>query len=180
MGNGLLPVLGEATVNDLDQHYTVAVLAQAGRVAARKTRRLRIEPRDDWRWGYLLELDHRTAMPLELRVLGPQGMTLEHVQCDGATEGEGVEVERHTADGAEEDDTGGGDVGVIVMAVLALGACVFCMQRKARAAPADDSAPGLGMPEASEGDGEEEQGRPTRRAKKKGARAPQDDGDDEL
>lgn len=79
-GRGLLPVLGEATVNDLDQHYTVAVLAQAGRVAARKTRRLRIEPRDDWRWGYLLELDHRTAMPLELRVLGPQGMTLEHVQ----------------------------------------------------------------------------------------------------
>lgn len=79
-GRGLLPVLGEATVKDLDQHYTVEVLAQAGRVAARATRRLRIAPRDDWRWGYLLELDRATAMPLELRVLGPKGVTLEHVQ----------------------------------------------------------------------------------------------------
>lgn len=79
-GRGLLPVLGEAAVQDLDQHYSVTVLAQSGRVASRATRQLRIEPRDNWRWGYMLELDRDTAMPLELRVLGPQGVTLEHVQ----------------------------------------------------------------------------------------------------
>lgn len=79
-GRGLLPTLGETAREDLARHYELHLQDAAGRVAGRETRVLRIEPRDDWRWGYRLELDLDTAMPLQLEVLGEADESLELIQ----------------------------------------------------------------------------------------------------
>lgn len=79
-GRGLLPILGESARENLQRHYRVTLRSDAGRVAGRATRKLMIEPRDEWRWGYRIELDADTAMPLLLEVRSMAEEPLEQIQ----------------------------------------------------------------------------------------------------
>lgn len=79
-GRGLLPQLSESALARIAQHYALELHDPKGRVANRNTRELRIDPRDEWRWGYRIQLDEQTAMPLELRIVAPDQSVLEQIQ----------------------------------------------------------------------------------------------------
>ncbi len=79
-GRGLLPTLGESARHHLSQHYRIDLHAAPGRIAGRRTQVVSIEPRDEWRWGYRIELDADTAMPLQLEVRDGNQAMLEQIQ----------------------------------------------------------------------------------------------------
>ncbi len=79
-GRGLLPTLGESARHHLSQHYRINLSATPGRIAGRRTHVVTIEPRDEWRWGYKIELDAETAMPLQLEVRNGKQAVLEQIQ----------------------------------------------------------------------------------------------------
>lgn len=79
-GRGLLPVLGESARENLQRHYRVTLRSTRGRIAGRLTRLMTIEPKDEWRWGYRIELDEETAMPLMLEVRSMDQEPLEQIQ----------------------------------------------------------------------------------------------------
>jgi len=79
-GRGLLPTLGESARDHLSQHYRIDLHATPGRIAGRQTQIVFIEPRDEWRWGYRIQLDTDTAMPLQLEVRDGEQQTLEQIQ----------------------------------------------------------------------------------------------------
>lgn len=79
-GRGLLPTLGESARDSLAQHYNVWLHTKRGRVAGRTTRELRIEARDQWRWGYRIQIDADNAMPLHLEVRNADQMVLEKIE----------------------------------------------------------------------------------------------------
>jgi sigma-E factor negative regulatory protein RseB len=56
-----------------------AKLGDAGRVAARDCQIVDLEPKDGWRYGYRLWLDHDTGLPLRIALLGEGGQPLEQM-----------------------------------------------------------------------------------------------------
>src|SRR5690606_27267091 len=63
---------------DIETHYALS-LSETARVAKRETQILRIEPRDQFRYGYVLWLDRETAMPLKSQLLGEEGDIVEQI-----------------------------------------------------------------------------------------------------
>lgn len=56
-----------------------ARLGKAGRVAARDCQVVDLQPKDQWRYGYRLWLDHETGLPLRIALLGEAGRPLEQM-----------------------------------------------------------------------------------------------------
>ncbi len=56
-----------------------AKLAATGRVAARDCQIVDLQPKDSWRYGYRLWLDHETGLPLRIALLGEAGRALEQM-----------------------------------------------------------------------------------------------------
>lgn len=61
------------------QHYRFSV-AEGERVAGRQAVRIRIEPRDMYRFGYVMELDRETALLLKVETVGRGEKVLEKFQ----------------------------------------------------------------------------------------------------
>ena len=56
-----------------------AKLGNTGRVAARDCQVVDLQPKDDWRYGYRLWLDHETGLPLRIALIGEGGRPLEQM-----------------------------------------------------------------------------------------------------
>ena len=56
-----------------------AKLVKTGRVAARDCQVVDLQPKDRWRYGYRLWLDHETGLPLRIALLGEAGRPLEQM-----------------------------------------------------------------------------------------------------
>jgi sigma-E factor negative regulatory protein RseB len=56
-----------------------AHLGPVGRVAARDCQIVDLKPKDPWRYGYRLWLDHDTGLPLRMALLGEAGRPLEQM-----------------------------------------------------------------------------------------------------
>ncbi|MEO8160513.1 MAG: MucB/RseB C-terminal domain-containing protein [Arenimonas sp.] len=56
-----------------------ARLGHVGRVAARDAQVVDLQPKDPWRYGYRLWLDHDTGLPLRITLLGEGGRPLEQM-----------------------------------------------------------------------------------------------------
>jgi len=56
-----------------------ARLGAVGRVAARESQVVDLQPRDAWRYGYRLWLDHETGLPLRIALIGEAGRALEQM-----------------------------------------------------------------------------------------------------
>ena len=56
-----------------------AHLGKSGRVAARECQIVDLQPKDQWRYGYRLWLDHDTGLPLRIALLGEAGRPLEQM-----------------------------------------------------------------------------------------------------
>ncbi|MEH6518403.1 MAG: MucB/RseB C-terminal domain-containing protein [Halioglobus sp.] len=74
------------------QHYRIQV-GDGERVAGRDAVRLKIEPRDMYRYGYVMELDRETALLLKVSTVGRGARILERFQFADLTYGQ----EEHTA-----------------------------------------------------------------------------------
>ena len=56
-----------------------ASLTKTGRVAGRDCQVVDLQPKDQWRYGYRLWLDHDTGLPLRIALLDEQGKPLEQL-----------------------------------------------------------------------------------------------------
>lgn len=66
------------TTAELEPHYEIT-LGGTARVADRAVQVLEIKPRDEFRYGYMLWLDHETAMPLQSQLVDEQGRVVEQI-----------------------------------------------------------------------------------------------------
>jgi sigma-E factor negative regulatory protein RseB len=80
-GHQLLRLVGEIDRGhcEITAHYRFSV-ADNERVAGRKAVRIRIEPRDVYRYGYLLSLDSETGLILKTETLAADSRSLEKYQ----------------------------------------------------------------------------------------------------
>ncbi|MFT6955314.1 MAG: sigma-E factor negative regulatory protein RseB [Halieaceae bacterium] len=74
------------------QHYRIEV-GDGERVAGRDSVRVKIEPRDMYRYGYVMELDRETALLLKVSTVGRGARILERFQFADLTYGQ----EQHSA-----------------------------------------------------------------------------------
>jgi sigma-E factor negative regulatory protein RseB len=63
---------------ELEPHYEMTLHSTA-RVANRPAQVLQIEPRDEFRYGYMLWLDQETAMPLKSELVDEKGTIVEQI-----------------------------------------------------------------------------------------------------
>ena len=56
-----------------------ARMVKTGRVADRDCQVVDLQPKDQWRYGYRLWLDHDTGLPLRIALLGEQGRPMEQM-----------------------------------------------------------------------------------------------------
>ena len=56
-----------------------ATLVKTGRVAGRDCQVVDLQPKDQWRYGYRLWLDHDTGLPLRIALIGDGGRPLEQM-----------------------------------------------------------------------------------------------------
>ena len=82
----------EAGECGISQHYRLQV-GDGERVAGRDAVRIKIEPRDMYRYGYVMELDRETALLLKVSTVGRGSRILERFQFADLTYGQ----EQHTA-----------------------------------------------------------------------------------
>ena len=68
----------EDGVERLTGHYLLK-LEEGGRIAGRAARKLKIVPRDRFRYGYRLWLDEASALPLKSQLVGENGEILEQL-----------------------------------------------------------------------------------------------------
>ena len=80
-------------------HYRIS-MAPGERIAGRRAVRLRFEPRDMFRHGYVLELDRASTMLLKGTIFGGGGRSLEQFQFAS------VELGQRTSGAAEEPSAG--------------------------------------------------------------------------
>ena len=62
------------------EQYRFSVVGNGERVAGRKAVRIRIEPKDMYRFGYIMALDRKTGLLLKAQTIGRGGKTLETFQ----------------------------------------------------------------------------------------------------
>jgi len=72
-----------ATAGNLPNYS--AGLGRTGRVAARDCQVVDLKPKDQWRYGYRLWLDHDTGLPLRITLLGEAGQPLEQMAFTNLT-----------------------------------------------------------------------------------------------
>jgi sigma-E factor negative regulatory protein RseB len=63
---------------EIEAHYELTLRSSA-RVANRPAQILEIKPRDEFRYGYMLWLDHETAMPLQSQLIDEKGAIVEQI-----------------------------------------------------------------------------------------------------
>lgn len=68
-----------AGLEGLEAHYRLKVEGQ-GRVAGREAVLISVDPRDEYRFGYRLALDHDTGLLLRSELIGADGRVLERFQ----------------------------------------------------------------------------------------------------
>ena len=78
-GAPLLAALPQDDDESVEQWYEFLVSGD-GRKLGRSARIIEIRPRDAYRYGHRLWLDHITAMPLKIQLLDPEGKALEQIQ----------------------------------------------------------------------------------------------------
>jgi len=64
----------------LEEHYELRADEKGRRLLGRDVQIIEIRPRDEYRYGYRLWLDEKTAMPLRSQVTSVDGRTLEQMQ----------------------------------------------------------------------------------------------------
>ncbi len=74
----LLPEMSPHTLRRVAPHYAFRNLGEA-RVAGRLSRGVAIEPRDEFRYGYEVWADARTAVPLKVSLLDRKGRVIEQM-----------------------------------------------------------------------------------------------------
>lgn len=74
----------------LDSLYTLE-LRKGHRLLGREVRVLDVRPRDEYRYGYRLWLDQKTAMPLRSEVVDGSGATVESIHFTRLEVGEGID-----------------------------------------------------------------------------------------
>jgi sigma-E factor negative regulatory protein RseB len=74
----------------LDSLYTLE-LRKGHRLLGRDVRVLDVRPRDEYRYGYRLWLDQKTAMPLRSEVVDGSGATVESIHFTRLEVGEGID-----------------------------------------------------------------------------------------
>lgn len=74
----LFPALSAESLSAAAQHYQLRDLGEA-RVAGRACQGVRMEPRDEFRYGYEICADRTTAVPLRVTLRDPQGRTVEQL-----------------------------------------------------------------------------------------------------
>ncbi|MEM1261825.1 MAG: MucB/RseB C-terminal domain-containing protein [Pseudomonadota bacterium] len=73
---GRMPI----SVERLQRHYDVVFVRGGERVADRKTIQLAIRPRDEWRYGYRLWLEHPSGLTLKSELLDVYGRVIEETR----------------------------------------------------------------------------------------------------
>lgn len=73
--NAVLPLYDKS----LDKHYRFDLQPNSGRVAGRLVHTVNIRPLDEFRYGYRLQVDVETAMPLKCELLGEDQRSIEQV-----------------------------------------------------------------------------------------------------
>jgi sigma-E factor negative regulatory protein RseB len=74
------------------EYYRFKV-SEGERVAGREAVRIKVEPRDVYRFGYVMELDKETGLLLKTKILGVGDKTLEKFQFANLTYGEAPEAD---------------------------------------------------------------------------------------
>lgn len=77
-GQSLFPVLPAGGIEQLKAHYELHDLGKT-RVAGRQCQGIRIQPKDDYRYGYQIWLDEQTAVPVKMTLVDMNGRMLEQV-----------------------------------------------------------------------------------------------------
>lgn len=73
--NAVLPLYDRS----LEKHYRFDLQNDSGRVAGRKVHTVNIRPLDEFRYGYRLQVDAETAMPLKCELIGDDQRSIEQV-----------------------------------------------------------------------------------------------------
>lgn len=77
-GQSLFPELPEGRIEELKAHYEFQDLGTT-RVAGRQCQGIRIQPKDEFRYGYQIWLDEKTAVPVKMTLVDMHGRMLEQV-----------------------------------------------------------------------------------------------------
>lgn len=77
-GQSLFPELPEGRIEELKAHYEFQDLGTT-RVAGRQCQGIRIQPKDEFRYGYQIWLDEQTAVPVKMTLVDMHGRMLEQV-----------------------------------------------------------------------------------------------------
>lgn len=75
---GLFPSLPRETIDRLQAYYRFSIAGRM-RIADRQCRGVRIEPKDEFRYGYEFWIDEDTGVPLKLTLLDSGGRVLEQL-----------------------------------------------------------------------------------------------------
>lgn len=75
----LVDLAGRIDVEKAVKHYRAAFLDE-GRIAGRSVTRLRLQPRDDYRYGHVLSIDRETGLMLQALTLDQQGHLMDRFQ----------------------------------------------------------------------------------------------------
>lgn len=63
----------------LEEHYNIERVGDVVKALGRRTQMIRVQPRDEFRYGYKLWLDQETAMPLKSQLCDPDGKVIEQI-----------------------------------------------------------------------------------------------------
>lgn len=75
---GLFPGLNAERVTQISRYYEFQDIGEA-RIAGRKCRGITIAPRDQFRYGYEIWADAKTAVPVKVNLLGKQAAVMEQL-----------------------------------------------------------------------------------------------------
>jgi sigma-E factor negative regulatory protein RseB len=77
-GASLLPALQPRDLDGIRENYEIRDLGE-GRIAGRRCQGVRVEPKDEFRYGYEYWLDRDTGLPLRVTVLDENGQGIEQM-----------------------------------------------------------------------------------------------------
>lgn len=63
----------------LEEHYSIERVGGVVKTLGRRTQMIKVQPRDDYRYGYRLWLDQETAMPLKSQLCDRDGRVIEQI-----------------------------------------------------------------------------------------------------
>jgi len=117
---GRLLLQGDASQQDhcgIARNYRLS-MADGDRIAGRQAVRILIQPRDMYRYGYVMDLDRETGLPLRTQTLGQDALVLEQFQfaklsygAEPAAETDVAVLHEATHPGPAPGQSEGGDPG---------------------------------------------------------------------